>query len=192
MGLVSSGWSASTTPNVGDVCGSSAENTVLTLTCVGGQFSAVAFASYGTPSGACYGDAPPSVNSTCNAPDSAAVVEQLCVGKSQCAIGVNTTTFGGTDPCLNTRKSLTAALVGSCVAVVYSVDTTVPVGARALVRVPSRGIAPASIVVTEGGQTVWAAGAFVPGVAGISGAAVTADGIQFDCGSGTYSFQVVK
>ena len=192
MGLVSSAWAASTVPNAGDVCGASVENTVLTLECVGGQFSSVAFASYGTPSGSCYGDVPPSVNSTCNAPDSVAVVEKLCVGKSKCVIDVNTTTFGGTDPCFKTHKSLLTALVGSCVSVVFSVDAAVPVGARALIRVPSRGVAPSSIVITEGGQKVWANGAFVPGVAGISGAAVTADGIQFDCGSGSFSFELIK
>ena len=192
MGLVGSSWTSGDLPAVGDVCGAARENTALTLKCIGGTFTSVAFASYGRPTGGCAASGPPPArNATCDAPASAAVVAARCVGKAACTIQVNTTTFGGADPCPLVVKELIAALDGTCAAFAYSVGATVPVGARARVIVPTRGRGAAAATVTEGGAVVWRGGAFVPGVPGIAGAAATASGdISFDVGSGVYEFEL--
>ena len=56
------------------------------------------------------------------------------------------------------------------------------------------GAADPRVVITEGGATVWAAGAFVPGTPGVSAGAVGPDGasVVFAVGSGTYEFKVVR
>lgn len=95
MGLVATSWNLGSTPSVGDVCGSSRENEVLTLKCLGGKFTDVAFASFGTPSGSCMSDGPaPTVNATCNAPSTVDTIRKLCVGKATCDIDVTPKTFG--------------------------------------------------------------------------------------------------
>ena len=146
----------------------------------------ILFASYGTPSGSCPNFA---INSTCHAPTSAAVVSRLCVGKGACTIPADTATFGP-DPCFDTPKRLAVALSGSCATTLYHLDTTVPVGSTASVRVPTLTASPAVATITEGGVTVWAAGAFVPGVPGLTSAAAGADGksVVFAAGSGSYAF----
>ena len=50
IGTASSSWSTQV-PNGN--CGTVPENSVLNLTCVGGTFTGVAFASFGTPQGEC-------------------------------------------------------------------------------------------------------------------------------------------
>ena len=55
------------------------------------------------------------------------------------------------------------------------------------------GPTPAAAVVTEGGARVWAAGAFVPGVPGVPGGQLSADGSAavFTVGSGSYAFEAL-
>jgi hypothetical protein len=194
MGLVASSWTTpSPPPKVGDVCGVAGEaDKVLTLTCgSGAAFTGVAFASYGTPTGTCAGGL--AVNPACHANTSAAVVAAACVGKSACSIPVTNDAFGG-DPCFDVVKTLAVSLAGpGCEVFKYTASATVPVGARAQVHVPVRGSgsgSAASATVTEGGATVWAAGAFVPGVPGVAAGAASADGAQvvFSVGSGSYAF----
>jgi hypothetical protein len=46
------------------------------------------------------------------------------------------------------------------------------------------------ITVEENGHVVWENGKYVPGDAGVSGAALEDSGITFDVGSGEYSFRL--
>ncbi len=61
----------------------------------------VTFASYGTPTGGCGNYA---VNSTCNTPNSLAIVQGYCEGKQSCNFNADTPTFG--DPCYDVVKRL--------------------------------------------------------------------------------------
>ncbi len=192
MGLVESSWAvASPPPAVGDVCAVAEEAAkTLTLTCASGKaFTGVAFASFGTPVGSCSSGL--AVNPACNANTSAALVAAACVGKSTCTLGVSDAAFGG-DPCYDTAKVLAVALTGECRVFGYSARATVPTGARAEVHVPL-GPTPAAAVVTEGGVRVWAAGAFVPGVPGVTGGQLSADGSEviLAVGSGSYAFEAM-
>ena len=65
----------------------------------------------------------------------------------------------------------------------------VPVGAGAHVMVPKPGEL-TGITVEENGRVVWEDGEYVPGDAGISGAASEDNAIAFDVGSGQYSFRL--
>lgn len=71
--------------------------------------------------------------------------------------------------------------------VVVTVDVDVAANAVATTAVPVIGNA-AAVVITEAGVAVWKAGAFVPGVAGVTGAAVIGDVIEIRHGSGHYVF----
>lgn len=107
---------------------------VLGLMCYGGTFSAVEFASYGSPTtlpGTCSW----ARNASCDAPSSAAVVAAACINKSACSIEVGVSTFGPVsraqgsgqllrvlhlmpallqDPCPGVYKFLAVKLAGSC------------------------------------------------------------------------------
>lgn len=87
-------------------CASAAEGKTLSLTCGANTIEKIVFASYGTPLGSC-----PDLktNATCNAPDSLAVVEQMCLHKTSCQILASNAVFGG-DPCHLTPKYLTVQL----------------------------------------------------------------------------------
>ena len=61
----------------------------------GGSIAAVAFASYGTPDGAC---GSMRANASCDAPGAAARVAAACVGKPACTLASNDAAFGGA-PC---------------------------------------------------------------------------------------------
>ncbi|HVV49616.1 MAG TPA: glycosyl hydrolase, partial [Polyangia bacterium] len=88
------------------VCGTGAENANVTLTCPAGQtIDKIAFASFGTPTGACGSFAAGS----CNASSSVAVVEALCVGRQSCSVPADNGAF--TDPCDKTTKSLSIQAV---------------------------------------------------------------------------------
>ena len=84
-------------------------DTQLSLACsdAGSVVSAVSFASYGTPTGACGSWA----LGACNAANSTAVVEAACLGRQSCVVWPNTTTFG--DPCFGTPKQLAVQLACS-------------------------------------------------------------------------------
>ena len=70
-----------------------------------------------------------------------------------------------------------------------TLKVTIPVGSDARVMVP-RPEELGDITVEESGKTVWENGKYVPGVAGIIGAAKEDSGIAFDVGSGEYSFKL--
>ena len=188
MGLVSSSWDVSGGAYPGASCGGVEEKQNLTLTCVGGVFNRVVYASYGKPLGSCAAGF--TTNSSCNAPQSAAVVSARCLGKAACTIDASSTTFGG-DPCFDVVKSLAVVLAGTCKATIYSLAVTVPVGGTADVVVPTLGAAD-SVVIAEGASTVWAGGAFVPGTPGVISGAPAANGlaVTFAVGSGSYAFAV--
>jgi alpha-L-rhamnosidase len=72
----------------------------------------------------------------------------------------------------------------------FSLSARVPTGGRATVRVPIGDRAPSSVNITESGNDVWRAGAFVP-TDGVT-AATAADGyVSFAVGSGTYEFELL-
>lgn len=85
------------------------DNTFLHAACndAGATIAAVAFASYGTATGAC----PAFAKGACDAASSASVVQAACVGQRECFVYPNSTTFG--DPCIGTFKTLTVALTCS-------------------------------------------------------------------------------
>jgi hypothetical protein len=83
------------------ICGSAAEGGSASVSCPAGQvISAITFASYGSPTGACGAFK----TSTCNATTSTTVVQTACIGKSTCTVSASNTAFG--DPCRGTDKKL--------------------------------------------------------------------------------------
>jgi len=178
------------------ICGTAPENTNLTLRCLGPDgkpdpsnvFTAVRFASFGTPTGRCgsFEEA-----STCSANTSDAVVRELCMGKGECTIPVNDETFG--DPCYRVVKRMYVQLEGNCALTGTKMDATIPGNTEGRVWLP---LAPgstsgANVTVTESQGVVWTRGAFQSGVDGVAGAEFDAStsSIVFYVGSGSYSFQ---
>lgn len=90
------------THNSGEpVCGTTAEDQAVRLTCPEGQvIDAVEFASFGTPTGECESF----VKGDCHAETSESQVEELCAGRATCTVVANNGTFG--DPCNRVTKSL--------------------------------------------------------------------------------------
>ncbi len=82
------------------ICNTVAENGNLTLTATSGTITAIAFASYGTPTGSCGSFA----TSSCNASTSVSVVQAACVGNKTCTVAATNGVFG--DPCVGTVKRL--------------------------------------------------------------------------------------
>jgi hypothetical protein len=96
--------SASLTVAGSDVCETAGEGAPLALACPEGSvITAVSFASYGTPGGACGAFAPAQ---GCNAQGAATILSTACMGKSNCTVDANNETFG--DPCVGTVKRLSA------------------------------------------------------------------------------------
>jgi len=159
----------------------------------GATITGVPFASFGTPTGAC---GTGFARGACDAANSTAIVRAACVGKPACDVDVSTTTFG--DPCFDTVKHLDAQVTCSSGGVTVTISVSVPANARAQVRVPFNAAraGPSTVTVTESGAPVWAAGAYAPGVAGVTGAAPgpaadTPAGwftIDVEVGSGDYVF----
>jgi len=85
------------------------ENQDLHLICKPGTgtINKVVFASFGTPSGKC----PDFKTSSCQSNTSRSVVENLCLGKTNCVISATDKVFG--DPCYGEMKSL-AVVVSGC------------------------------------------------------------------------------
>jgi hypothetical protein len=109
MGLMNTSTASNSTPSTptNPFCGSLTNtlqphpNLVLECADAGAVISGVSFASYGTPSGQC----PEwSVNASCNAANSSAIVASQCLGRRTCTLVVDTDTFG--DPCYGTVKTL--------------------------------------------------------------------------------------
>jgi len=191
LGLVEVSWSAPDATRA--LCGRVEEDadrpngTSLSFTCAGGgAFSSVVFASFGTPVG---DSCPFAADPACDAARSAAAVAALCVGRSACTIPATDAFFGG-DPCPNVHKALAVQLAGDCAESAFSLRARVPAGARATVRVPIGARAPSAVNVSEAGAPVWAAGAFVPGVAGVDAAAAADGYVSFECGAGSFDFEL--
>ena len=85
------------------------QNEVMHAACAdaGATISAVLFASYGTPTGSC----PSFSRGSCDASTSVSVVQAACVGRHECDVYPNTTTFA--DPCFGTAKVLAVTLTCS-------------------------------------------------------------------------------
>ena len=83
---------------------------VLSFNCVGGTFTGVSFASFGTP----LISSPPCgfTKGKCDAPSSVDVVTAACVGKSSCDVDVSVSTFGP-DPCSGVVKFAAISLIGT-------------------------------------------------------------------------------
>ncbi|MHC4199007.1 MAG: family 78 glycoside hydrolase catalytic domain, partial [Planctomycetota bacterium] len=64
----------------------------------------------------------------------------------------------------------------------------IPVGATATVSIPTPGREAAMVTVTEGGGAVWRDGAFVAGVAGVTGGRQDEGFVTLEVGSGSYEF----
>ena len=98
------------------------------------------------------------------------------------------------DPCFGTVKHLDVQV--QCSASPFTFDVTIPTNAFATVLIPyGLGGNPATVTVSEGASNanVWSDGAYVPGVAGVTGAAnnAAANAIAVSVGSGSYSFNLV-
>ena len=70
----------------------------------------------------------------------------------------------------------------------FAMQVTIPVNTRAQVSVPKLGLG--AVSVSEGGETIWEAGAFRPGAAGISAGEESGDAVTFAVGSGSYAFRL--
>jgi alpha-L-rhamnosidase len=190
MGFAEVAWSAPDSSQVG--CGRVAEDaalpngTSLTLSCAGGVFERVAFASFGTPTGSM---CPFSVNASCHANTSVAIVSQLCLGKEACTIPATDKLFG--DPCPETKKFLAVQLLGSCAATTYSLRARVPTGGVATVRVPIGASAPNTVNISESGTAVWLMGIFQPAV-GITAATAANGYVAFNVSSGVFAFELTQ
>ena len=195
-GIISAQWTCLQNAGGSGTCQVGDEHDTVNLQCDGGPGStikSVDFASFGTPTGSCAAGG--FVASNCSAPHSVAVVSKLCLGKNKCSIDVTTPTFGS-DPCFDTPKQL--AVKVSCTASAptkaspkFSYDVVIPTGTTAEVVLPQFGSAVAEISEGTPGASVWKAGAYVPGVQGISGASVDKQGnVAISVGSGSYAFTV--
>ena len=68
-------------------------------------------------------------------------------------------------------------------------EVSLPADSRGRVCVPKMGLH--NVAITEGGQSVWKAGAFVKGVPGISAGREDSEYVTFNAGSGCYAFELV-
>ena len=90
------------------------------------------------------------------------------------------------------QESPEASAIAPAQTVVYRHSVTIPVGTAAQVVVPIPvGTAASAVTITEGGRSVWAAGAFVPGVDGVGSASATAGAIQLAVAQGSYVFELL-
>ena len=70
----------------------------------------------------------------------------------------------------------------------FTLQVTIPVNTTAEVSVPKLGLG--AVNISEGGETIWDAGAFRPGAAGISAGEDRGDAVTFAVGSGSYAFRL--
>ncbi|HEY3383563.1 MAG TPA: alpha-L-rhamnosidase C-terminal domain-containing protein [Vicinamibacterales bacterium] len=70
---------------------------------------------------------------------------------------------------------------------VLRMEITIPVGSTAGIVVPKTRLEDVSI--EEGGRVVWQAGAFKPGVPGLTGGQETSTAVVLEVGPGTYVFE---
>lgn len=188
-GLLSGSWNCLQGNNTG-TCGVFQEHDTVKLDCgTESTIKSVDYASFGTPTGSCNNGF---TDGNCSSTVSKAVVEKLCVGKSSCTFDATTQTFGG-DPCFDVTKRL--AVKVSCTEPshsglpVFEYSVVVPTGSIATVSLPQFGSKMATVAEANG--VVWKSGAYVPGVAGVTGASVDAlESVVVSVGSGSYTFTV--
>jgi hypothetical protein len=175
-GPIESAWAC-----IGGSCVVAPENVNVTLSCPAGVIQSIDFASFGTATGSCPG---PFELSSCNANDTISIVSALCLGKPSCTVFSSDTVFG--DPCFDVVKHL--AISASCESSSLSHSVTIPVGSSATVVIPLLNNPIGSI--SESGTVFWVNGAYVPGVTGITNAALSADksSVNVSVGSGSYNF----
>ena len=89
------------------------------------------------------------------------------------------------------EESPEASTIAPALTVVCRHSVTIPVGTAAQVVVPTLGHPLSAVRITEGGRSVWAAGAFVPGVDGVGSAGATAEAIQVAVAQGSYVFELL-
>jgi hypothetical protein len=192
-GLAAIAWDAHYAGNKGS-CGTVAEKQTLKLGCLGGHFTGVSFASFGTP----IGESCNFTKGKCDASSTVSKVTAACVGKSQCELVATTKFFGG-DPCDGTLKNLRVSLIGcdSAHTGLGKVSVTVPAGSVGHVVFPlPSGVTPDEAVIYEGksGILIWNKGTFLPASEGVidgvghTGFALNATAVMFTVGSGAYSF----
>ena len=179
-----------------------AERSTAHISCDTGTISAVAFASFGLPTGTCTAGAH-HISPSCHTNGSKAVVEKVCLGKASCDVHVSTGAFHG-DPCPNEAKHLSVAVTcsgaptrPSKAALQLTYTVTIPPGSTASVVLPTFGAAAdaSSLFMTEGAAALWKGGTFVGGgVPGVVSAAAGEDAggphVRFEVGSGQYIFRV--
>jgi len=87
--------------SAGPACAAVDEHQTASLSCPAAQVvKAIAFASYGTPTGTCGAFQ----TSSCNAATSSSVVSQACLNRASCSVAAENSSFG--DPCSGTLKRL--------------------------------------------------------------------------------------
>jgi len=173
-------------------CETVAEDAVLTLSCPAGQLiTSIPFASYGTPSN-CHAGA-------CSSANSVDIVSRACIGKNSCSVPATNANFG--DPCFGTVKYLAAsALCGGQVPKPgYTLNVRIPFGQNAELDLPivaSLEMSAGTATVAESSKSVWARGAYVPGVEGITRATMSNEfgvpAVRVVLGSGNYAFVVTS
>jgi len=122
------------------------------------------------------------------------------LGKNACSIDVSTQLFG--DPCYGTPKHFDASLTcsGANATLIIAIEAAVPANARATVRLPiPAAVPPVAVTVREGSVVIFSGGAFVPGTAGVYGAAARANDvprgwytIDVEVGAGTFSLSATR
>ncbi len=97
------------------VCGCSVDGGTVALTCPNGKFTAVEFASVGTPSGTCGNFTVGKCSG--DPPTAKAAVAKLCVSRASCKVSADINVLnGGKDPCNGVVKSTYVALTCSTAA----------------------------------------------------------------------------
>jgi hypothetical protein len=112
-------------PQTGVICGTVTESGTLNLSAPAGTvFTAVQFASYGTPNGSCGSFS----ISGCHAGNSLAIVQSYAIGQNSISIPATNDVFG--DPCFGTYKRLYVQLLYSSpvppLSVLWSTGETTP------------------------------------------------------------------
>lgn len=72
----------------------------------------------------------------------------------------------------------------------FDMKVTVPANTQAQASIPTLGLR--SVNITEGGNTVWKGGKYLPGIAGINSGRDGSGYVTFDVGSGTYVFRLTE
>ena len=188
-------WALPTSPSSG-TCGDGNEGSTFALACPGSTISAVEFASYGTPTGDC---ASGFKQGKCASNTTLPWATKCCAGKASCTVscGGQSCSCDGQattipDPCFNTPKifAIQVACAGkpSPAGPTLNLRVAVPAGTDAQLVVPLLGSAAKAVTITENSTVVFKDGAYVAGVAGITGATVVGYNVVVEHGSGAYSF----